>query len=402
MYKGPDNILREEKKPFKTMTKGLLELTDWLVEAGITHVAMESTGDYWKSVYNILEGVIEIWVVNSSHVKNVPGRKTDVKDATWLCDLMRHGLLRPSFVPCQVQREFRDLTRMRSVLVSERAALCNRMHKALESCNIKLGAVATDLLGVSSRLMLNALVKQPEATPETIANLAKGRLNEKRDALIEALEGRMNDHHRFMINQLLEHVTELDRRIEVFEQRIEALSAPFKTAVTLVDSISAISLTAANAIVSEIGWEMNRFPTAPHLASWSGLCPGNNESGGKRFSGRTRKGNRYLRVILVQIAHVASRMHGTQFYSLFRRIAARRGKKRAIIAVAHAILVIIHTVLTTGKPYVEPGSDYYKPRDPARQINRIKQMAEKFGLVVIDPNACCSRLRQRHCATEPD
>lgn len=387
MYKGPDNALRIEKQTFSTMTKGLLELSDWLIEADITHAAMESTGDYWKSVYNILEGVVDIWVVNASHVKNVPGRKTDVKDATWLCDLMRHGLLRPSFVPAQEQREWRDLTRMRLTLVRERATLCNRLHKALESCNIKIGAVASDLLGTSCRLMLNALVNRPEATAEDIAGMAIGKLQAKRDLLVEALQGRMNDHHRFMIEQLLDHITELDRRIALFETRIEALSAPFKWAAELVDTIPGISPTAANTIISEIGSDMGRFATAAHLASWLGMCPGNNESGGRRYTGRTRKGNTYARVNLVQVAHVVCRMPGTQFHSLYRRIAARRGKKRALIAVAHAIVVIIHTVLSTGKPYVEPGPDYLKPRDPASQLKRLQKIAGKLGLLVVNPNA---------------
>jgi transposase len=387
MYKGPDNTQRIEKQTFTTMTKGLLQLGDWLVEADISHAAMESTGDYWKSVYNILEGLLEIWVVNAHHVKNVPGRKTDVKDATWLCDLMRHGLLRASFIPGQEQREWRDLTRMRVTLVRERASLCNRLHKALESCNIKLGAVATDLLGTSCRKMLEELVRRPSAKPEDIADLAMGRLRAKRDLLAEALEGRMNEHHRFMIDQLLDHVTELDRRIDVFEQRIEALNAPFKKAVDLVDSIPAISLTAANAIISEIGSDMSRFLTSDHLVSWAAVCPGNNESGGKRFSGRIRKGNAYLRVILVQIAHIVVRMPETQFHSMYRRIATRRGKKRAIIAVAHAILRVIYSILTTGKPYIEPGPDYFKPRNPDRFIKRLRHMAEQLGFVLMDAKA---------------
>jgi transposase len=235
--------------------------------------------------------------------------------------------------------------------------------------------------------MLNELVKKPEATPEGIAALALGNLRAKNDLLVEALQGRMNDHHRFMINQLLEHVTDLDRRIEVFDKRIEALNAPFKSAVGLLDGMPGISLTAANAIISEIGTDMDRFPSKENLSSWAAVCPGNNESGGKRYLGRIRKGNSSLRVILVQAAHVASRMPGTQFYSLYRRIASRRGKKRAIIAVAHAMLAAMYSVLKSGKPYVEPGPDYFKPRDPARHIKRLMQMAEKLGLVLLDPNA---------------
>jgi transposase len=379
MYRGRDNKLRTEKQTFRTMTAGLLQLNDWLAEVDISHVAMESTGDYWKSVYNILEGNFEVWVVNASHVKNVPGRKTDVKDAHWLADLMRHGLLRPSFIPNQEQREWRDLTRMRLTLVRERATACNRLHKALESCNIKLGAVASDLLGVSSRRMLQALVNTPEATPSDLAAMALGKLREKRDDLVEALEGRMNDHHRFVIGQLLEHIDGLDRRIQVFEARIEALSAPFKKAVDLVDTIPGVSPISAYAIVSEIGADMTRFATAGHLASWLGLCPGNNQSGGKRLSGRTRKGNCYARANLVQVAHVVCRMPETQYHALYRRIASRRGKKRALIAVAHALVVTIHHVLTNGTSYQEPGPDYLAARNPERELSDLKRRAARLG-----------------------
>jgi transposase len=380
MYKGVDGKNVVEKRTFRTMTKGLLELNDWLADANITHIAMESTGDYWKSVYNILEGNFEVWVVNAHHVKNVPGRKTDVKDATWIADLMRHGLLRASFIPNQEQREWRDLTRMRLTLVRERATFANRLHKALESANIKLGAVASDLLGVSSRKILRALVTELNPDPILLADMALGKLRDKRDDLAESLEGRMNDHHRFVIDQLLDHVDELDQRIAVFEARIEAMSAPFKAAVEIVDSVPAVSITAANAIVSEIGTDMNRFPTGPHLASWLGVCPGNNQSGGKRLSGRIRKGNRYARAALVQVAHVASRMPQTQYYALYRRIASRRGKKRALIAVAHAIVITIHHLLSTGALYQEPGPDYLVKRNPERELNELKRRASRFGL----------------------
>jgi transposase len=383
MYTGPDNALRIEKQSFSSMTRGLLEMSDWLLEAGITHAAMESTGDYWKSVYNILEGSLELWVVNAAHVKNVPGRKTDVKDAQWLCDLMRFGLLRPSFVPNQEQREWRDLTRMRTTLVRERAAICNRLHKALESCNIKIGAVASDLLGTSSRKMLHALVNSPDASPEQLAQLAYGKLRDKNDLLIEALQGRMNDHHRFMIAQLLDHVTELDSRIASFEKRIEALSAPFKRAVELIDTIPGMSSTAACAILSEIGIDMSRFATPAHLASWLALCPGNNQSGGKRLSGRTRRGNVYARATLVQIAHVCARMKQTQFHSLYARIASRRGKNRAAVAVAHALVVLIHHLLSKQCDYVEPGPNYFQPRSPENEQRILERRASKIGMTLV-------------------
>lgn len=379
IYTGADNQLHYDKRTFRTMTAELLQLSDWLSEVEITHVAMESTGDYWKSVYNILEGNFEVWVVNAHHVKNVPGRKTDVKDAQWLADLMRHGLLRPSFIPNQEQREWRDLTRMRLTLVRERASLCNRLHKALEGANIKLGTVATDLLGVSSRRILRELATRPEATPAYLADLALGALQKKRDDLTLALEGRMNDHHRFMIAQLLDHIEELDRRIQTFETRIEALSAPFAEAVARVDSHVGVSQTAAHAIVSEIGADMTRFATPGHLASWLGLCPGNHQSGGKRLSGRTRKGNVYARAALVQVAHVVCRMPTTQYAALYRRIAARRGKKRALIAVAHAVVVTLWHLLTRGQDYQEPGADYLVKRNPQRELSLLRRRAAQLG-----------------------
>jgi transposase len=372
-----------EKRTFSTMTKGLLALSDWLTEAEITHAAMESTGDYWKSAYNILEGLFEVWIVNAHHVKNVPGRKTDVKDAEWLAELMRHGLLRPSLVPSQEQRDYRDLTRFRLTLVRERASMTNRVHKALESANVKLGAVATDLAGVSSRLMLRKLVLDPSATPEQIASLALGTMRQKHDDLVLALEGRVTEHHRFVIGQLLDLLDDLDRRIATIEARIEAMSAPFKRAVEIVDTIPAVSSIAAHALISEIGSDVGPFATAAHLASWLGLCPGNNQSGGKRLSGRTRKGNTYARALLVQVAHVASRMPATQYYALYRRIAARRGKKRALIAVAHAIVVTIHCLLSTGASYVEPGPDYLAKRDPSRELNALKRRASQCGYELV-------------------
>jgi transposase len=275
---------------------------------------------------------------------------------------------------------------MRLTLVRERATVSNRLHKALEGANIKLGAVASDILGASGRKILRALVTQPDASPSYLAGLALGKLREKRDDLTEALEGRMNDHHRFIIEQLLDHTEELDRRIETFEARIEALSAPFRKAVDLVDTIPAVSRVAANAIVSETGADMTRFPTAGHLASWLGLCPGNNESGGKRLSGRTRKGNRYARANLVQVAHVASRMPETQYHALYHRIASRRGKKRALVAVAHAIVVTIHHLLSRCVAYEEPGPDYLAKRDPGRQVREVRYLmarASKMGLMLV-------------------
>ena len=379
IYRAMDGKQVVDKQTFSTMTQGLLKLSDWLAEAEITHVAMESTGDYWKSVYNILEGNFEIWVVNAHHVKNVPGRKTDVKDAHWLTELMRHGLLRPSFIPNVEQREWRDLTRLRLTFVRERASLCNRLHKALESANIKLGAVVSDLLGVSSRKILREIIAGNNTTPSALANLAIGRLRDKTDDLTLALEGRVTDHNRFVLGQLLDHVEDLDARIVKIEERIEALSAPFKAAVEIADTIPGISTTAANALISEFGVNMSRFITAGHLASWLGLCPGNNQSGGKRLSGRTRKGNQYARAVLVQAAHIVSRMPQCQYHALYRRIAARRGKKRALIAVAHAIVTTLWHLLSKGTDYEEPGPDYLLKQNPGRELDKLKRRAAQLG-----------------------
>jgi transposase len=379
IYKDQTGQQHIDKQTFPTMTRDLFRLSDWLAEANITHIAMESTGDYWKSPYSILEGNFEIWVVNAHHVKNVPGRKTDVKDAHWLADLMRHGLLRPSFIPAQDQRQWRDLTRLRLTFVRERATLCNRLHKALESANIKLGVVVSDLLGVSSRKILRQLILQPNPEPSALADLALGSLRKKHDDLTLALEGRMNDHHRFVLGQLLDHVETLDGRIATLEERIEVLSAPFAEAVAVADTIPGVSTTAAHALISEIGTDMSRFLSAGHLASWLGLCPGNNQSGGKRLSGRTRHGNVYARAVLVQVAQVVSKISTTQYSALYRRIAGRRGKKRALIAVAHAVVVTLWHLLDKKVAYQEPGPDYLHKQNPERELALLRRRAAALG-----------------------
>ena len=379
IYKDQNGKQHTDKQTFSTMTQDLFRLNDWLAEANITHVAMESTGDYWKAPYNILEGNFEIWVVNAHHVKNVPGRKTDVKDAHWLADLMRHGLLRPSFIPAIDQREWRDLTRLRLTFVRERATLCNRLHKALEGANIKLGAVVSDLLGVSSRKILRQLIQQTHSEPSALADLAVGTLQKKHALLTQALTGRMNDHHRFVLGQLLDHVETLDGRIAALEERIEVLSTPFKQAVEVADTIPGVSTTAANALISEIGVDMTRFLTAAHLASWLGLCPGNNQSGGKRLSGRIRHGNVYARAVLVQVAQVVSKMSATQYCALYRRIAMRRGKKKALIAVAHAVVVTLWHLLTKKAVYEEPGPDYLLRQNPERELAFLRRRAAQLG-----------------------
>ncbi len=367
-----------ELRTFSTMTADLLALLDWLEGAGVTHVAMESTGEFWKPVYNILEGHFELLVVNAKHVKNVPGRKTDVKDAQWIAELLQVGLLRASFVPPAGQRAMRDLTRHRSTFIRERAALCNRVQKVLETANIKLASVATDVLGVSGRAMLDALVGG-QGDPKGMAELAKGRLRDKRGALEQALTGRVGDVHRFVLGELLCQIDSLDESIARFDAEIERVMAPFAEAVELLDTITGVGQTSAQVIVSEVGVDMSRFASARHLAAWAGVAPGNHESAGKRLSGRTRKGSPALRTALVEAAQAAARTKDTYLAAQYRRLAPRRGQKRAAVAVAHTILVIIYHLLRDGTTYRELGATYFDERDRQAVEHRLIRRLEALG-----------------------
>lgn len=377
----PQGGLYKETRSFGTMTADLLELSDWLIFHGVTHVAIESTGEYWKPVFNILENNFEVLLINAQQVAKVPGRKTDVTDAEWLADLLRHGLLRASFIPPVEQRELRELTRYRSTFVRERVTLVNRLQKALESANIKLASVATDVMGVSGRTMLEAII-DGQASPAEMAELAKGRMREKREQLAKALEGRVRPHHRFVLTELLCQIDSLDETIGRFNEQIKEYCAPFEEAVVLLDTIPGVARTTAEIIVSEIGADMSRFPSANHLAAWAGVAPGNNESGGKRYSGKTRKGNRALRVALNQAAHAAARTKDTYLSAQYHRLAARRGKKRAIVAVAHSILVIVYHVIQCKEPYRELGGDYFDQRRPETTANRLVKRLERLGYQV--------------------
>jgi transposase len=339
----------QETRTFATMTADLLALADWLLACGCTHVAIESTGDYWKPVFNILEGTCEVILVNAQHVKAVPGRKTDVKDAAWLAELLQHGLLRASFIPPVAQRELRDLTRDRSTFIRERVTLINRVQKLLEDANIKLAAVASDIMGVSGRAILAALIAG-HTEPHTLAELAKGRLRSKREPLAKAWEGRVKPHHRFGLTALLCQIDGLDDTIARFDAQSQAICGPFEKAVGLLDTIPGIARHTAEMIVAEIGTDMSRFPRADHLASWAGVAPGNYESAGKRASGKTRKGNRFLRTTLVQAAHAAARTKGTDLSAQYRRLAARRGKKRAMLALAHSMLLMAYYMIQRQEP----------------------------------------------------
>ncbi len=377
---GPGEWQRETRT-FGTMTADLLALSDWLQACGCTQVAMESTGDYWKPVFNILEGNFEVLLVNAQHVKAVPGRKTDVKDAEWLAELLQHGLLRASFIPPVAQRELRDLTRYRATFIRERATLINRVQKVLEDANIKLASVASNVLGVSGRAMLEALIAD-QATPTQMADLAKGRLREKREPLVKALEGRVKPHHRFVLTELLCQIDSLDETIARFDEQIEQACAPFEDAVRLLDTIPGVARQAAEVIVAEMGADMSRFPSADDLASWAGVAPGNHESAGKRYSGKTRKGNRTLKTTLTQVAHAAAHTKDTYLAAQYRRLAARRGKKRAILAVAHSVLVMAYHMLCKQEPYREAGAAFFDKQRPEETAKRLKKRLESLGYMV--------------------
>ena len=405
-----------EVRTFGTMTVDLLALSDWLTSKQITHVAMESTGEFWKPIYNLLEGNFELLVVNAKHIKNVPGRKTDVKDAEWIAELLRHGLVRGSFIPPQAQRDLRDLTRQRTNLVQDRATVVNRLQKVLEWANIKLSSVATDVTGVSARAMLEAIV-QDQVDPAALSELARGRLRKKRDALEQALTGAVRDHHRFMIAQHLTQIDFLDQQIAAFDEQITAamqdLSQPpdepgptqpdasqvvvtppedttapltWEAAVALLDTIPGVGPRAAEMILAEIGLDMSRFPNEAHLSSWAKLSSGNNESAGKRYSGAIGHGNRWLRTVLVQVAWAAVKVKKSYLSSFYHRLAARRGAKRAIIAVAHRMLIAIYHMLKKHEPYKDLGATYLDERNKPKVVSRMKHRIEQLGYrVTIEP-----------------
>ncbi|MEI9477445.1 MAG: IS110 family transposase [Deltaproteobacteria bacterium] len=346
----------KEIRTFRTMTSDLLVLYDWSLAHRVTHVAMESTGVYWKPIFNLLEGSFEVLLVNAAHIKAVPGRKTDVKDCEWIADLLSHRLLKGSFIPPEPMRDLRDLTRYRKSLIDERIREINRLQKLLESANIKLSSVASDILGVSAKAMLEALVSG-NTDPEVLTDLARGKLRKKLSLLRETLEGRFRPHHQFMLGQILSHLDFLDEAIEQISKEVENRMVPFLKEIELLKRILRVDQKTAELIVAEIGVDMNRFPTHPHLASWAGLCPGNNESAGKRKSGKTRKGDRWLKRGLMESSWAVGRTNDTYFSALYHRMARRRGKKKAVVAVAHTTLVIIYYMLKHKLPYRELGPD---------------------------------------------
>jgi transposase len=338
---GPEKQPEDLVRTFGTMTADLLELADWLAAHAVVHLAMESTGVYWKPVFHLLEDRFKILLVNAQHIKQVPGRKTDVKDCQGIAQLLQHGLLRASFVPPQPIRELRDLTRQRSQLVGERASVSNRIQKVLEDANIKLAGVASDVLGVSGRAMIAALIGG-ETEPDRLADLARRRLRGKIPQLRQALKGRVTEHHRFLLRTLMDHVRHLDDLIERLDQRIEEAMSPFAQAVERLVTIPGVNRRAAEVIVAEIGTDMTKFPSAGHLSSWAGMCSGNHQSAGKRQSGRTTPGDRWPRQVLVQAAWAASHTKKTFLSATYHRWAKRMGKKRALVALGHKILVLIY------------------------------------------------------------
>jgi transposase len=375
----------KETRTFSTMTDDLERLRDWLVERGVTHAAVESTGVYWKPLFNLLEGHLTVVLANAHHVKAVPGRKTDVRDSEWLLDLLQHGLIRASFIPEAPIRALRDLTRFRTGLVEERTRALNRIQKVLEDANVKLAAVASEVLGVSGRAMLEAIVAG-ETDPAVLAGLARGTLRKKRAALVEALRGGVQDHHRLLLRTLLGQVDHLNGAIDELNAEIARRFEPYEAAIGLLCSIAGVQRRVAEVVLAEIGPDMARFADARHLCSWAAICPGNYESAGKRLGGRLRHGNRWLRGALLQAAWAAIKVRDGYFGAQFRRIARRRGPKRAAVAVAHSILTVIYHLLTRGVFFEDLGADFFDRRRPEQHARyHVRRLAELGYTITLEP-----------------
>lgn len=376
MVPGPAGQPLKVLRTFSTMTAELQRLAQWLQEQGVTHVAMESTGVYWKPLYNVLEGLFELVVVNPTSIKKLKG-KTDVTDAEWIADLLRHGLLRGSFIPSAQQRAWRDLTRYRTQLLDERTREVNRLQKVLEDANLKRASVATDIMGVSGRAILAQLI-EGQTDPATLADLAKGRLREKRALLEQALAGTLKPHHRFMLIQHWGHVDYLDEMMAQLDAEVAEQMRPFQAVLDRWDQLPGINQRGAQVIVAEVGADLKPFASAQHCASWAGMCPGNRESAGKRQSGRTHKANVWLRRALVEAAHGAARTKKSYFSALYHRLAGRRGKKRALLAVGHSLLVTGYHMITRQKDYQDLGNTYFDARNKEaikrRMVNRLEQL----------------------------
>jgi transposase len=375
----PNGTVHKQMRNFGTTTRELVSLRQWLLAAGCSHVAMESTGVYWKPIYAVLEGAVQIVVANAQQVKRVPGRKTDMKDAEWLAELLGHGLLRPSFVPPKPIRELRDWLRYRRKLVESRSAERNRLLKLLETANIKLASVASDVFGVSGRLMLQALA-QGKATPQEMAKLAKSKLRSKLPQLELALEGRLEEHHRFLLQLQLDRRQAVEQDLAVLEQRIQQKLKPYDAQLALLDKIPGVDWTLAAVLIAELGVDMSVFHNASQLAAWAGVCPGNHESAGKRKSSRIPKGNVYLKSALVEAANSAAKAKGTYLRDKFYRLKARRGYKRAVVAVAHKILVSIDHMLSHNVSYHDLGDLYL---DKLNQHHLTRKLVHRLGVFLV-------------------
>jgi transposase len=375
----------KEIQTFGTMTHNLIQLIDWIKSKQCTHVAMESTGVYWKPIYNLIElEDIQPLVVNAAHIKAVPGRKTDVKDAEWIAKLLRHGLLQPSYVPNRAQRELRELVRYRRSLIEERSREISRIQKVLEGANIKLSSVATDIMGVSGKSMILAIIDGVD-DPQELAGLAKRSLKKKKDDLERALFGSVGLHQKLMLKTQLSHIDFLNEQILLLNEEVQQRMEPYKEDIELLDSIPGIGKSHAEQLLAEIGLGKdisNQFPTAAHLCSWAGMVPGNNESAGKKKSGRTRKGNKKLRSALVEAAHSAAKTKNTYLSSQYQRLSARIGKKRAAVAVGHTILTIVYHMLNKRQPYIELGADYFDRRKKEIVIRQSIKRLEILGCKV--------------------
>lgn len=373
--------VRKTVRTFSTLTPALEQLKGWLAAAGCTHVAMESTGVYWKPIYNVLEDQFTLLLANAQHVKRVPGRKTDVNDAEWLAQLLRHGLVSASYVPSELERELRDLTRYRTTLVDERGRVVKRLQKVLEDANLKLASVASDITGVSVRAMLEAMLGG-ERDVQVLAGLARGRLREKQAQLEQALQGRLKAHHAFLLSELLAHLDYLDASIERVEAEVDERLRPFEDQLTRLDDIPGVSRQIAAVMLAEVGTDWSRFPSPQQLASWAGMCPGNDESAGKTRSGKTRPGNRWLRRALVQAAHGADHAKGTYLQAQFRRLRRRRGTAKAAVAVGHSILTIAHVLLTRQQSFHELGGDYFDRRQREQVQRHLVRRLQRLGYQV--------------------
>lgn len=372
---------KKEVHEYGTTTRELLNLTDWLLESECQMIAMESTASYWKPLYNVFESNgLPAMVVNASHMKAVPGRKTDVKDAEWIADLLQHGLLKSSFIPDKAQRELRELVSYRRSLVGEKTRELNRLQKMLEGGNIKLSGTVSDINGKSARNILNALVKGENITPERLSSLVVGRLKASPSQLMEDLQGILSPLQRKMLSVVLIHIDELDKHIAELDDEIDNnMRSDYQSCIELVDSVTGIGPDSAKVILSVIGTDMSRFPSDAHLSSWAGLSPGNNESAGKRRSGRTTKGNKLLKTTMIQCAHSAVMVKSSYFCAQFQRISARRGRKRAYVAIAHSMLIAVYHMLKNGQVFSDLGADYYNQFNKERKINACLRKLQSLG-----------------------